>query len=110
MLDEIKIQLPPVLDEEKSEQLTSPSRLAFFFKMFDSAKEIGRPETAAHYVRKIEEMAGGSMDLVTANRLAAAKEWVAWAIDYERIHGKQSLLDRTHPTHLRALSMLQGKA
>jgi hypothetical protein len=81
-------------------------RLVFLFRMLKSAREIGRLEGAAHYVKKIEDGYGGNLTTEQADLLKSAQEWVEWAIEYEQVNGKESILNRSHPTHLRALKML----
>lgn len=81
-------------------------RLPFLFRMLNSAREIGRPKTVAHYAKKIEDDYSEILDTEQADIVKSAKTWVEWATKYERVHGKESLLDRSRPTHLRALEML----
>lgn len=107
-IDNSKV-LGPAIIVKKADIPNPFDEIRYFFRMIDFAKEIGRPSNAAHCIRKIEEMMVGPMEAVWAGRIASAKDWVLWATNYEFVHGKESLLDTSHPIHLRAIEMIEGR-
>ncbi|BEV47486.1 hypothetical protein [Afipia carboxidovorans] len=113
MLDQVKTGKPAISGNEtisskpKIDFSKDPfAHTQFLFNLFDGAREMGRPKNAAFYIRRIGETLIGPMTEEVAEKLRIAKEWTAWATEYEEINGRDSLLDRKHPIYLRAMKRL----
>ena len=85
----------------------------------DGMREIGRPSSVAHLISLVERRLDAGSAEGARTRLKDAKEWLAWATEYETANGPESLLDRSHPVHRWALAeigriedlrMLMGRA
>lgn len=66
------------------------------YEALQFVREVGDTHEVARCLRNPNVLARGEEDTAAAQGIAEAQDWLVGALEYERLHGAESMTDKTH--------------